>query len=133
MSLAETIRRAREKQGLSKNAAAEFVGISAAYWDKIEKGESIPTVDVAARIKKVMDLPAEVFFETNEALTPVEMDRALESQAKHLLGARFNNDSIIDIKKLKYRDKKAVLRFLNEVSEVPETMKTELATQKSKR
>jgi transcriptional regulator with XRE-family HTH domain len=117
MSLAETIRSARLERGLTKNAVAESVGVSPAYWDKIEKGESIPTVDVAARIKKVMELPAEIFFQSSEALTSGEMDRALETQAKQLMGTRYNDDSIIDIKKLKYREKKVVLRFLKRVGE----------------
>ena len=118
MSLADTIRSERERRGLSKSAAAKSVGVSAAYWDKMEKGGSVPTVDVAARIGRVLELPAKVFFETSETLTPGEMDKALEQQTKQLLGTRYNDDSILVIKRFKYKEKKAVLRLLSQVGEV---------------
>jgi transcriptional regulator with XRE-family HTH domain len=118
MHFSQKIRLEREKLGLSKNAAAQSVGVSAAYWDKIEKGESVPTVDVAARIGKVMGLPAQFFFEGSEIVTPSDVDKALEQKTRHLLGERYNNDSMVIIKRFKFKDKKAVLNLLSEVEEV---------------
>lgn len=117
MLLGDNIRAAREELGLTKSAAAEQVGVSATYWDKIEKNLSVPTVDVASRIKKVLKMSADAFFETSteEARTPEELDVDLKNNAKQLysiIHLDYNDDALLDLKKLKYGQKKAVLKFL---------------------
>lgn len=117
MHLGEKIRAARETLGLTKYAAAAQVGISATYWGKIEENKSVPTVDVASRIKRVLKMSADTFFETSdqEVLTPGELDAAIEKEAKQIFSiahSSYNDDSVLDLKKLKYGQKKAVLKFL---------------------
>jgi len=123
MGLAEEIRRAREKIGKSKNAVAELVGVSATYWDKIETGESVPTLDVVARIEKALNMPTGALTKSvgDEALMPKELDVAIEYAVNNLFGSLpYNADSLIEFgKKLKYREKRAFLQSLKEVVEEP--------------
>ena len=117
MTLGEIIRSEREKRGFSKNALAELALISPTHLDKIEKEESVPSIEVAARIKNVLKLPAEVFFESagGEVLTPAEVDVAIEQRTQDLcvsIGSPYEADAVEDVKKFRYKDKIALLEYL---------------------
>jgi len=109
--LAERIRAAREGRGLSRAQVADAVGISPSYVEKLERGHSIPTVDVAGRLAKVLGIPHEAFF--REARTADE----LESELAELLG-RFevSVEAHSDLLGTNYAAKRAFVSVLREAA-----------------
>ena len=106
------VRSEREKQNLSKSALADKVGISTPYVDKIETGESVPTVDIAGRIAKVLGIPLEKIF--GEIMTLEEIDQEIGRLLQNI-DIQFEPD--FAFKGFGYKHKRAVLQLLRRIEE----------------
>lgn len=106
------VRSEREKQSLSKSALANKVGISTPYVDKIETGESIPTVDIAGRIAKVLEISLEEIF--GEILTSEEIDQEIDDLLQNI-HVQFEAD--LAFRGFGYKHKKAVLQLLRSIEQ----------------
>ena len=106
------VRSEREKQKLSKSALADKAGISTPYVDKVETGESVPTVDVAGRIAKVLGIPPEEIF--GEILTSEEIDQEIDELLQNI-HVQFEAD--LAFKGFGYKHKKAVLQLLRSIEQ----------------
>jgi transcriptional regulator with XRE-family HTH domain len=60
------LRWARKLRGLSQQEASAKAGVSQAFWSDVERGESMPTVDIAHRMS------AAVGFQVHELWPPQE-------------------------------------------------------------
>jgi putative transcriptional regulator len=56
---------ARKQKGMSQEAVAKESGISRSYYTRIELGKHIPSMSVAYRISKVLDVNLDIFFTGN--------------------------------------------------------------------
>ncbi len=96
--LGRRLRAAREARGLSLRALADAAGVSHSHVGGIERGETTPTIETAARIGQVLGLPPTFWFagpvQTVAAMEPVRLEpassavgaliEALEAAAAHL-------------------------------------------------
>jgi XRE family transcriptional regulator, regulator of sulfur utilization len=56
-ALAKTIKKRREAKGMSLAKLAELSGTTQTYPGRVEKGERVPTVDVAFAFAKALGIP----------------------------------------------------------------------------
>lgn len=57
MKIGELIRSERESKGISVRALAKEIGVSDSYLSKVERDVKVPSVDLVAKIGKILDMP----------------------------------------------------------------------------
>lgn len=95
--LGRRIKRLRTRLGLTQDALAENVEISAKYLSNIERGRENPTLDTLLRIAKSLKVePWEVFIVESE----IADSRALRAKIDRLVGQARDEDQLRLIKQL---------------------------------
>lgn len=84
----------RNRIGITQNELAYRIGISRRAISSIEKSLSIPSVDVALKLSKVLQTPIEQLFIIDDA--PLVSDNDT-NQARSLANSYWNNFSFIDL------------------------------------
>lgn len=64
--LRDWLKKIRQEKHFTLQKVSAIVGISKSYYEKIERGERTPSVDVAKKIANVLGFPWEKFFEDGE-------------------------------------------------------------------
>jgi len=71
LSFGETVRGRRNEKDYGLNEFAERLGLSPAYWSRIERGhEKPPRDDIIERVAAILDLPLDDLFVKAKRLPP---------------------------------------------------------------
>ena len=71
MSFGQIVRARRSEKGYGLNEFAERLGLSPAYWSRIERGhEKPPRDDIIERVAAILDLQLDDLFVQAERLLP---------------------------------------------------------------
>lgn len=69
--IAPVVREKRKAKGLTQEALAELIGVSAGYIGQLERSETMPSMAVIAELIYVLGIDANtIFFENAEDMTP---------------------------------------------------------------
>ncbi len=70
------LRAVRTQRGLTLEALAEQTGLTKSYLSKIERGQSTPSIAVALKVAKALDVDVGRLFSDGEAREKIAVDRA---------------------------------------------------------
>lgn len=77
------LKRLRQEAGLTLETLAQASGLTRSYVSKIERGLSAPSVGVALKLAKALDVPVERLFGATSAAEAVSVFRVSEGQPAH--------------------------------------------------
>ncbi|MFE4588818.1 helix-turn-helix domain-containing protein [Streptomyces laurentii] len=75
------VRRLRRERLLTLEALAERSGITKSYLSKVERGQSVPSIAVCAKLAKALDVSLDSLFADADDLDEVTVTRAAERRA----------------------------------------------------
>lgn len=108
MTIGQWIKEEREKAGLSIRQLADKVGVSNSYLSKIERDLKNPSIDLLAKIGKVLNIPmVGKYLGAWKNEESKLIDQLIELQLKRYNIESFRYDSIVD------ESKKAIEEILN--------------------
>lgn len=85
----ETVRSLRVRAGLSISKLADLAGgVDPSHVNRIELGESLPSLPLAARLSMAMNVPLARLFKYTKARRVGSLDFRLQEQLRHLLCSR---------------------------------------------
>ncbi|MGS2810191.1 helix-turn-helix domain-containing protein [Nocardia sp. MW-W600-9] len=82
------VRAVRRQRGLTLDAVAARTGLTKSYLSKIERGQSNPSIAVALKIAKVLDVDVGQLFADDSAAQSLIIDRATAQDAEDRPGYR---------------------------------------------
>jgi transcriptional regulator with XRE-family HTH domain len=102
MNIGENIKRIREQKGMLQKEVATAVSVHPSNYSKIEKGERLPSIDVADKLAKLFDMTVDQIIHLSKDL-PQEItieDKTTTEQLKLL-------------QQLDEEDRKALFRIID--------------------
>lgn len=78
------LRTVRKQQGLTLEALAERTNLTKSYLSKIERQRSIPSIAVAMKIARALDVDVGQLFSDDPAQTKITVERAAPEEAETL-------------------------------------------------
>merc|ERR1711974_315896 len=97
MNIGENIKRIREQKGMLQKEVATAVNVHPSNYSKIEKGERLPSIDVADKLAKLFDmtidqiihlgngLPQEITIEDKTTTEQLKMLQQLDEEDRKAL------------------------------------------------
>lgn len=102
MNIGENIKRIREQKGMLQKEVATAVNVHPSNYSKIEKGERLPSIDVADKLAKLFDMTIDQIIHLGNGL-PQEI--TIEDKT--------TNEQLKLLQQLDEEDRKALFRIID--------------------
>ncbi|MGB3482259.1 MAG: XRE family transcriptional regulator [Mycobacterium sp.] len=81
--MSELLRAVRQQRGFTLEALAESAGLTKSYLSKIERQQSTPSIAVAMKLARALDVDVAQLFSDDPEVTTLTVERANASSKRH--------------------------------------------------